>query len=184
MKSALVVLATGAEEMETTIVVDVLRRAQIQVVVAGLDGTLPVTCSRGVKILPDVGLGAVTTDFDVIVLPGGAAGAQRLAESPEVGSRLRAQYSSGRLVAAICAAPLALEAHGIAPGATITSHPSVRERLSSYALSDERVVASGTLITSQGPGTSFEFALKLVATLVGDELAKEVAKPLVLCKAD
>lgn len=181
MKSALVLLATGAEEMETTIVVDVMRRAHIHVVVAGVDGVAPVTCSRGVKILPDVALEGLSGEFDVIVLPGGGPGAQRLAESPEVGKWLTAQWARGALIAAICAAPIALEAHGIAKGSTITSHPSVRERLSeSYELSNERVVVTARLITSQGPGTSFEFALKIVSTLMGDDVASEVAGPMLM----
>jgi protein DJ-1 len=181
MKSALVLLATGAEEMEVTIAVDVLRRAHVHVVVAGVDGTAPVTCSRGIKILPDVGLETVSEEFDVIVLPGGGPGAERLAESSEVGTRLGAQWARGGLIAAICAAPIALKAHGIALGSAITSHPSVRERLSdTYELSNERVVVTKRLITSQGPGTSFEFALRIVAALLGEEAATEVAGPMVL----
>jgi protein DJ-1 len=181
MKSALVLLATGAEEMETTIVVDVLRRAHVHVVLAGLDGVAAVTCSRGIKIVPDIALADVSGEFDVVVLPGGGPGAQRLAESTEVGDRLRTQLQNGGLVAAICAAPIALDAHGIAKGATITSHPSVREQLhESYTLSDDRVVVSGQLITSQGPGTSFEFALRIITTLLGEEEATEVAGPMIL----
>ena len=181
MKSALVLLATGAEEMETTIVVDVLRRATIDVVLAGIDGVAPVTCSRGVRIVPDSALTDVSADFDVVILPGGGPGAERLAASPAVGDRLRRQCARKGLVAAICAAPTALLAHGIAGGATITSHPSVRQQLSgSYKLSDERVVVDERLITSQGPGTTFEFALQIVKTLLGEEVATKVATPMIL----
>lgn len=181
MKSALVLLATGAEEMEATIAIDVLRRAHVHVVVAGVDGVAPVTCSRGVKILPDISLEDVSDQFDVIVLPGGGPGAQRLAESPEVGQWLNGQWARGGLIAAICAAPIALAAHGIAKGCTVTSHPGVREQLEgSYELSNERVVASERLITSQGPGTCFEFALKIVSTLMGEETMREVAESMVL----
>lgn len=181
MKSALVLLAAGAEEMETTIVVDVLRRAQVHVVLAGVDGAEPVVCSRGVRIVPDQALADVSGEFDVVVLPGGAKGAEQLATSTLVNAWLRAQSERAGLIAAICAAPLALLAHGIALGSTITSHPSVRQRLANdYTLSDERVVALPGLITSQGPGTSFEFALRVVATLLGDAAAEAVAGPMVL----
>ena len=178
---ALVLLAQGAEEMETTIIVDVLRRAGVEVQLAGVDGVLAVTCSRGVRILPDMALDTVEGRFDAVIMPGGTEGAERLAQSPAVGDCLRAQWDGGGLVAAICAAPIALHAHGIAPGHAITSHPSVREKLGdAYPLKDERVVKSGRLITSQGPGTSFEFALALVELLCGQETAAQVAQPMLL----
>ena len=88
---ALVLLAQGAEEMEAVISIDVLRRGGIDVTVAGLDGTGPVRCSRGVVITPDVALDDVEGEFDVLVLPGGAEGAQRLAQSDQVGELLREQ---------------------------------------------------------------------------------------------
>jgi len=167
--------------METTIIVDVLRRGGIEVTLAGLAGPQPVTCSRGVRLVPDISLEAVTGQFDVIVLPGGAAGAQALADSAAVGQLLREQLAAGRMVGAICAAPIALLAHDIAAGAAVTSHPSVREQLGErYALSDERVVEAGQLVTSQGPGTTFEFALALLGRLVNPELAAKVAAPMML----
>lgn len=183
-KTALVILAPGAEEMEATIVIDVLRRARVDVTVAGLDGVAAVTCSRGVRLLPDAGLETVGSEFDVVILPGGAPGAERLAGSPEVGKRLREQYERGALVAAICAAPTALASHGIALGATITCHPSVADSLAAqYDVVSERVVESGHLITSQGPGTSFEFALSIVERLVGAETAAAVRAPMLVAGA-
>jgi protein DJ-1 len=181
MPSALVLLAPGAEEMETTIVVDVLRRAKVNVLVAGVDGSGAVECSRGVRITPDVALTAVDTLRDVVVLPGGAGGAERLRDSPLVGELLRQYWDGQRIVAAICAAPTALLAHRIALGSHLTSHPSVRELLrDEYEVSDDRVVEDGRLVTSQGPGTSFEFALALVARLCGSDVARQVRGPMVL----
>lgn len=180
-KTALVILAAGAEEMEVTIVVDVLRRAGVKVTLAGLSGSGAVACSRGVRIVPDVALGDVAGSFDAVVLPGGAQGAENLASSPLVGRHLKTQWQRGRLVAAICAAPLALQRHEIGLGAVVTSHPSVAALLSgSYTSSTERVVESGALITSQGPGTSFEFALALVRRLRGADVERDVRGPLVL----
>jgi protein DJ-1 len=180
-KTALVILAAGAEEMEVSIIVDVLRRAGVKVTLAGLAGSGPVTCSRGLKLLPDVALGDIAGTFDAVVLPGGAQGAENLASSPLVGRHLKNQWQRGRLVAAICAAPLALARHEIGLGETITCHPSVSSSLhGTFVLSEDRVVESGALVTSQGPGTSFEFALTLVRRLRGADVEKQVAGPLML----
>ena len=180
-KTALVILAAGAEEMELSIIVDVLRRAGVKVTLAGLSGSAPVTCSRGLRVVPDVALGDVAGSFDAVVLPGGAQGAENLASSPLVGRHLKSQWQRGRVVAAICAAPLALQRHEIGLGETITCHPSVSASLQeAYALSTERVVESGILVTSQGPGTSFEFALALVRRLRGPDVERQVAGPLIL----
>jgi protein DJ-1 len=180
-KTALVILAAGAEEMEVTIVVDVLRRAGVKVTLAGLSGSGPVACSRGLRLLPDVALGDVAGSFDAVVLPGGAQGAENLASSPLVGRHLKSQWQRGRLVAAICAAPLALLRHEIGLGEAITAHPSVAGQLTgSYAVSTERVVDAGNLLTSQGPGTSFEFALALVRRLRGPDIERDVRGPLIL----
>lgn len=179
--TALVLLAPGTEEIEATVVVDVLRRAGITVTVAGLESEHPVTCSRGMRIVPDVALQSTVGNFDLIVLPGGGPGAERLAESRVVGKWLATQWKRGGLIGAICAAPLALMVHGIGLGLALTCHPSVAHRLAtSYALRPDRVVETEQLITSQGPGTSFEFALALVARLRGSEVAKEVASPMLL----
>lgn len=177
----LVLLAPGAEEMEVTITVDVLRRAGIEVQLAGLHGADAVTCSRGVRLLPDVSLDAVRDGYDVLVLPGGAGGAEQLAASARVGELLHDQWNRGGLVAAICAAPTVLLRHGIGLGLRVTSHPSVSAQLSGeFELATEPVVVSGNLITSRGPGTTFSFALTLVERLCGPETAARVAEPMML----
>jgi protein DJ-1 len=178
---ALVILAEGAEEMETIIVVDVLRRAEIEVLLAGLDGPEPVRCSRGVRIVPDAALSAVAGEFDVVVLPGGKGGADRLAGSAAVGERLRAQAAAGRAVAAICAAPIALAAHGLFKGSRLACHPSVNDVVAAHGqLISSPVVEDGQLVTSQGPGTAFAFALALVARLRGVDVAAKVRAPMML----
>jgi protein DJ-1 len=180
-KTALVILAEGAEEMEVAITVDVLRRADIAVTLAGLDGPDPVTCSRQLRIIPDCALSTVTEPFDLVLLPGGLAGSERLAESSVVGELLRRQAQRSGLIAAICAAPLALAAHGIAHGKTITCHPSVKDRLTAtYTVIDTPVVADeSNVITSRGPGTAFVFALVLIERLCGAAVAEQVRAPLV-----
>ena len=176
---ALVVLARGTEEMEAVITIDVLRRGGVDVTVAGLDGTDPIRCSRGVVITPDVGLESVEGEFDALILPGGGEGAKRLAQSNKVGELLREHEEGGRWVAAICAAPIALEAHGVFKGRHLTSHPSVKSTLESWGkYSEHAVEADGNLITSRGPGTTFPFALRIVGMLTDAERMVEVRAPM------
>ncbi|XP_071840359.1 Parkinson disease protein 7-like [Apostichopus japonicus] len=183
--SALLILATGAEEMETVIPVDVLRRAEVDVTVAGLFGPDPVTCSRNVVIKPDKSLedALKNAPYDVVIMPGGGLGAKNLAESNEVKKILQAQEERNGLIAAICAAPTALLSHGIAKGKKLTSHPSVKDVLvqsGNYTYSEDRVVVDGKLITSRGPGTAFEFALALVEVMKGKDTANKIVPPMLL----
>lgn len=184
-KKALVILAAGAEEMETVISTDVLRRAKINVTVAGLDSAEPVECSRKVKIVPDMSLDDALQGgpYDVVVLPGGWGGAKRLSESEKVKKVLQKQETEGRFVAAVCAAPTALLSHGVAQGKQVTSHPGVKQKMEesgSYVYTEARVCRDGRVITSRGPGTCFEFALAIVDALLGAEVVKEVSEPMML----
>ncbi|CDQ79244.1 Parkinson disease protein 7 homolog isoform X1 [Oncorhynchus nerka] len=184
-KKALVILSKGAEEMETVIPVDVMRRAGIAVMLAGLTGKEPVQCSRDVYLVPDASLEDARKQgpYDVVFLPGGALGAQHLSESPAVKEVLKDQEDRKGLIAAICAGPTALLAHGIAYGSTVTTHPGAKDKMMTgghYKYSEARVQKDGHLITSRGPGTSFEFALAIVEELMGAEVAATVKAPLVL----
>lgn len=120
--------------------------------------------------------------FDVVILPGGLGGTEAFVKSQLVGEILKEQESSGRLIAAICAAPLALLAHEIALGKSLTSYPSVKDKLiADYKYVDDKlVVQDGQLITSRGPGTAFHFGLELAKVLVGEEKSKQVSKGLLL----
>jgi len=181
MARALVILAQGAEEMEATITIDVLRRGNIDVQVAGLDGDNPVLCSRGVRIVPDVALSAAKGPFDVIILPGGTDGAKRLSDSQAVGDLLRSQQTEGRAVAAICAAPTALVKHDVFPAHKLTGYPTTHDVLAKHGeVVQSPVVEDRNLITSQGPGTTFAFALALVERFAGKETADTVRKGLLL----
>ena len=181
MPRVLVLLADGSEEMEVTIIVDILRRGGVDVVLAGLEGPDPVTCSRGLRILPDLGVSDVEGSFEMIVLPGGAEGTERFCGSLDLGRLLAEQEQQGGWIAAVCAAPKALVTHGIGGGKAMTSHPSVQDVVAAHGvLSQEPVVCADKLITSQGPGTAFEFALALVAQLRGQEVADGLRGPMVL----
>uniref|UniRef100_A0A0K8TQW7 Putative transcriptional regulator dj-1 n=1 Tax=Tabanus bromius TaxID=304241 RepID=A0A0K8TQW7_TABBR len=182
-KSALVILAPGAEEMEFVISADVLRRAGISVTVAGLKGADDVKCSRDIVIKPDATFESVAQkQFDVVVMPGGLGGSNAMAESSAFGEFLKKQEASGKLIAAICAAPIALAAHGVCVGKSLTSYPSVKDKLADKYkyVDDKKVVQDGQLITSRGPGTAFDFALEVSKALVGEQKANEVAKAMLL----
>ncbi|CAN8016963.1 unnamed protein product [Ixodes persulcatus] len=183
-KTALLILAEGAEEMEAIISADVLRRAGIDVTIAGLTGTSPVKCSRDVVVVPDKSLDEAVkqSPYDVVVLPGGLKGSESLAASATVGKILKDQEKSGRLVAAICAAPIALKSHGVGCGKQITSHPSKKDEVAAgdYKYSESRVVVDGQLITSRGPGTAFEFALAIVEKLENKQAADKLISPMLV----
>jgi len=182
--TALLVLAEGAEEMEAVIAADVLRRAQIDVTIAGLSGRDVVKCSRDVNIQPDTSVHDVKDKLcDVLVLPGGGKGAQNICESEDMGTIMKNHYENKKVIAAICAAPTALSAHGIAKGSKVTSYPlaQFKEKFGEYTyVDDEDVVTDGTILTSRGPGTAFQFALQIVNMLCGSELADKLKAEMLL----
>jgi 4-methyl-5(b-hydroxyethyl)-thiazole monophosphate biosynthesis len=184
--SALVCLAPGSEETEAVTTIDLLVRAGIAVTTASVasDGALAVTCSRGVKLLADAPLVQVADgDYDVIVLPGGLKGAEVFRDSPLLVETVRQFHLSGRIVAAICAVPgTVLIPHEIFPIGNMTGYPGLKETIPEEHWQDKRVVWDPrvNLVTSQGPGTSIDFALKIISLLVGREKAHEVASQLVI----
>jgi 4-methyl-5(b-hydroxyethyl)-thiazole monophosphate biosynthesis len=180
-KRVLVPLAEGFEEIEATAVVDVLRRAGVEVVLAGLRPG-PVTGSHGIALQTDATLDEVDPlGFDLIALPGGMPGTIHLMEDERVLAAVRTLHESGKTVAAVCAAPMVLARAGVVAGVPVTSHPSVREKLGDADVrADPRVVRSGRVVTSQGPGTAIEFALELVRELRGAEKADELAAAMLV----
>ena len=180
-KRVLVPIADGSEEIESVAIIDVLRRAGAEVTVASVD-ELQVTASRGVKLVADRLIrDCAGSAYDLIALPGGSRGAEHLRDSPELVAMLKKQQAQNRLYAAICAAPaVVLEHHGLATGRRVTCHPGFTDRLSNQESVSSRVVVDGNLVTSRGPGTAIEFALKLVELLYGEEKAREVADPMIV----
>lgn len=176
----LVPLAPGCEELEAVTIIDLLRRAEIEVVTAGLDGD-PVRASRGVVLVPDTDLDtALQRDYDMVVLPGGATGADNLNADPRVGELLKKMANSGRFTAAICAAPKVLAGHGLLDGKQATCYPGHihADNPQHIRLSDQPIVIDGQVITSRGPGTAMDFALTLIETLVGKTRRDEVETAL------
>lgn len=176
MKKVLIPIAPGFEEIEALAVVDILRRAGIETIMAGTVDN-PIEGRNKIKVLSDSSLDSVKeNDFDMIVLPGGAVGTENLKKDARIKEMVERLYKKGKFVTAICAAPTVLSAIGITAGKTVTSHPTVRAKLDREKISDERVVVDGNIITSQGPGTAIEFAFKLVETLLGKDKVFEVNK--------
>ncbi len=176
MKKVLVPLAPGFEEIEAVTVIDILRRAGVDVVVAGTQPG-PIEASRKTRHVPDCSLDDVHAEnFDMIVLPGGQPGTNNLRSDPRIHRILETLQANNRRIAAICAAPSVLSACGILKGRTATSHPSVRAEVAAGAkdVSDQRVVIDGPIVTSQAAGTAMEFAFALVEILCGADKAAEV----------
>lgn len=180
-QKALVPIADGTEEIEAVCIVDTLRRAGVEVTVASVD-RLQVTASRGVKLVAD----ALISDcagraYDCIVLPGGMPGAEHLRDSAVLIDMLKKQKAAGRLYGAICASPVvALLPHGLLDGIKATCYPSMRSQISPTLARNERVVVDGNCVTSQGPATAIEFALKLIELLLGPQKAKDVGGPMLV----
>ncbi|MCP4572291.1 MAG: DJ-1/PfpI family protein [bacterium] len=182
----LVPISDGSEEIEAVCIVDTLRRAGVEVTVARVPspgGEGPeVTASRGVRLVADALLDeCAVTAWDAVVLPGGLPGAEYLRDSEPLTELLRTHADAGRLLGAICAAPVTVLAeHGLLDGRRATCFPALAEWLPAGSHCDERVVVDGPLVTSQGPGTALEFAIVLVGILCGDDKRAEIASQLLL----
>lgn len=183
MPRVLVPIAEGFEEIETATIVDVLRRAGVDVVLASVDESGPIRGSRGMVVCADVGLAHVHGTWDLVVLPGGMKNAERLAASDAIRSLLAARFERQLPIAAICAAPLALDAAGVLTEGQFTCYPGVEARIAARGRRDERIVDTGDVITSQGPGTAMPFALHLVERLCGREARDRVAGQLLYADA-
>jgi 4-methyl-5(b-hydroxyethyl)-thiazole monophosphate biosynthesis len=182
MARVLVPIADGVEEIEAVTIIDVLRRAGVEVVCAGLSEK-PVTASRKVKLIPDRSLEEVKDEtFDMVVLPGGGDGVENLKRDPRIKAILQGMNGRQKWVTAICAAPTLLAAYGLLEGKKATSHPSRRDQtaLEKVHYQEQRVVQDGHIITSRGPGTALEFALKLVEVLCGREKVGELKEAMVV----
>jgi protein deglycase len=181
MARVLVPLAQGCEELEAVTIIDLLRRAQIEVVSAGLQPG-PVKASRGTVLIPDTTLEAVVDqDFDMMVLPGGMPGAENLKNDKRVKDLLQRLAAGGKYVAAICAAPMVLAESGLLDGRNATGYPGFLDRMAVPGMiyRSEPVVMDGKIVTSRGPGTAMDFALTLIGLLAGDETRNKVEAGLV-----
>jgi len=176
MPTVLVPLAQGCEELEAVTIIDLLRRAAINVVTAGLDDQ-PIVASRGTVLLPDTTLAKVEPQaLDMMVLPGGLPGADNLNSDARIHSLLQQISSQGKHTAAICAAPRVLFSAGLLSGKRISCYPGSMDSFdcSDVTITSGAVVVDGNIITSRGPGTAIDFALTLIEALVGQQRRNEV----------
>ncbi|MDR1932944.1 MAG: DJ-1/PfpI family protein [Spirochaetales bacterium] len=174
MKRIAVLLAEGFEEVEAVTPVDFLRRAGVEVIMAGVTGKT-VTGAHGVALTADVLLKDAPANLDGLVIPGGMPGAANIAKSAAAVELVRALFAEEKLVAAICAAPgVVLGPGGFLKGKKFTCYPGYEKDVSGASFSEDRVVADGNLITSRGPGTAAEFALAIIAYLAGKDAAAKV----------
>ena len=172
MASVLVPLAQGCEELESVTIIDLLRRAGIDVTTAGLDAQ-PVTASRGVVLIPDTTLDeALKKDYDWLIKALGDKEGWRY----QMNSTDRENFT-----AAICAAPKVLASAGLLEGKRATAYPGTLEKLNltNTTLASDPVVTDGKVTTSRGPGTAMDFALALIETLIGSEKREAVEAGLV-----
>lgn len=179
MSKVLVLFADGSEELEAVTVINILRRGDIEVTVAGLTAGV-LRGSRGTRIVPDSTLDeALKHNYDMVVLPGGMPGTTHLRNDARVAQLLKQMHAAGQPVAAICAAPSVLAAAGLLDGKRATCYPTCLDEFPQVKLQTAAVVEDGNIITSRGPGTAIDFALTLVERLLGHAKRQEVEAALV-----
>jgi DJ-1 family protein len=186
MPSCLVVLAPGAEEIEYVTVCDVLVRAGVQVTAASAVAAPVVAGSRGIPLAAHTLLALCAGQtFDCVYLPGGLPSAQHHRDDPRTQDLIAGQLAAGRLLAVICAAPIALVPRRLCAGRTVTSHPGSRAVVepAAGAWVDRPVCEDGNLITSQAAGTTMALALALARRLRGAEVAAQVARDMLVLDA-
>lgn len=180
MKKVCVLLAEGFEEIEALTVVDLLRRARIYVDTVAVADEYMVRGSHGIAVqTEDLFIEVDFEEFDMIVLPGGMPGTTNLGDHSGVRKVIRDFAEKEKYIAAICAAPTLLGNLGLLKGKRATCYPSMEKQISGAVLTGAPVMADGNIITGQGVGAAIDFALNLIAVLMGDEKAQEIAEAIV-----
>lgn len=180
MNKTAIFMADGCEEIEGLTVVDVLRRADIEIDMISINGSDSVTSSHGVTFMADHLFEQINLDeYDAVVLPGGMPGTLNLKNHAGVISAVQKFAGEGKLVAAICAAPSVLGAAGILSGKRATCHPGFEDQLTGATTSEASVVTDGNIITSRGMGTAIDFALSILRYFKDDAAVEQIKKNLV-----
>lgn len=180
MPKVLIPLAAGFEEIEAVTIIDVLRRAKIDVIIGSVDGEKSVLGAHAMVIGTDRDIGQISADgLDMIVLPGGWGGTKALASSHKVQSLLKAMDAQNKPIGAICAAPYALHAAGVLKEG-FACYPGIENEisLSGFAGDEKAVVQSGNILTSRGPATAMCFALEIVKQLAGPAMYEKLRADL------
>jgi 4-methyl-5(b-hydroxyethyl)-thiazole monophosphate biosynthesis len=182
LSKVLVFLAPGFEEIETSTIVDILRRADVEVTIAGLIED-PIIGAHEMKIIPDDSIDNIdVTDFDAVICPGGSPGYINLRKNKKVITIIQKAFNSNKLVAAICASPAVLSDAGILRGKACTIYPGMEDELKKGGgiYKNKIVVVDGNIVTSKGPATAFQFSIKIVEKLIGKEIADYIGEKILL----
>ncbi len=180
MEKAYIFLADGFEEIEGLTVVDILRRAGVEIQMVSIMGRKELTGSHGIPVVADVVFEEVDfSDGTLFVLPGGMPGTKRLAAHEGLAALLKEKNAEGKRLAAICAAPSVLGGLGLLKGRRAACYPGFEEALAGAEVSFDPVVVCGTVTTSRGMGTAIPFALALTEQLAGKEKADALAKGII-----
>jgi protein deglycase len=177
----LIHLANGFEEVEAITPIDVLRRAGCEVITVSVSGKKEVISTRGVKIIADLLFEeADYNSADAIILPGGQPGADNLNRHEGLRKQILTFNTKGKLISAICAAPLVLGGAGILKGKKVTCYPGVESKLAGAILTGDFVTVDGNIITGKGPGAAMKFSLAVVGKLIGNIKVDELKKAMIL----
>lgn len=181
MKKVALFLANGFEEIEALATVDILRRAQIPVETISISKEKNVTGAHGISVVADkIFQEADFSGVEVLVLPGGMPGAKNLNEHEKLKRLITEFNSTGKLITAICAAPMVLGGLGLLNNKKATCYPGFETELIGATVTDENVEVDGNIITGKGPGLAFDFALQLVEQIAGLKTRQEAQKGLLL----
>lgn len=179
MKKVIVVLADGFEEIEALTAVDILRRADIKTDICSTECEY-VRGAHNITVKADTFISDINEDYDMIILPGGMPGTFNLMKNRELMNLIRKYNNNNKFIAAICAAPKVLNKAEVLSGKKITSYPGALNSFDDFTYSEENVVKDKNIITSRGPGTAMEFALKIVEVLQGIDRVELLRKDLLL----
>ena len=182
MPSALVILSPGFEEIEAITVIDLLRRASIEVTTVGLGDKL-ITGSHGIPITADTELSIINhSTHDILILPGGQPGTNNMKSDPTILKWIQEHHKKKQLIAAICAAPTVLHTAGVTKDIKLTSHPSVKGTFTNSDYLEDNVVVDNHIITSRGVGTAIEFSLAIIVKLMNQTIADDIKEKIVYNK--
>jgi protein deglycase len=175
-----ILLAEGFEEIEALTVVDVLRRAEIDIKIVSALGEEKVTGRSGISVIVDCSIGDIEFDkVNAVVLPGGMPGAKNLELNKDVQKLLKDSAQKNKWIAAICAAPYVLGKAGYLNGREATCYPGFENYLGGATVKKQNVVVSNNIITSRGPGTALAFAYEIVKVLKGEKMVEKLKKDMI-----
>ena len=180
MAKTAIFLADGYEEIEALAVVDVFRRAGIEMDIVSISEELLTNGSHKIQVMADKLMKDISfEDYDMLILPGGLKGMQNLEACAPLMQQIDAFYAADKYIAAICASPSIFGRRGILEGRQATAYPGSEEELKGATVVDAGAVRTGHVITGRSMGSAIEFALLLVETLLGKEKAVEIAEQIV-----